>query len=154
MFTMYSSQLMLATTNFPTLKMKPRLGPMTLKTEREKLYLEYNETNVTNPKLKTEVLPDLICQPAVDRNIYSSVPGLSCRSNAKFVVCIWATKATGKLFYPRTSSETLVVKDQRSVKVGVLCPVQEPGSYWDRSAALPLSGVGEVYTDIILQQQT
>ena len=24
------------------------------------------------------------------------------------------------------------------IKVGVLCPVQQPGSYWDRSSALPL----------------
>ena len=26
------------------------------------------------------------------------------------------------------------------VKVGVLCPVQQPGSYWDRSSALQLVG--------------
>ena len=27
------------------------------------------------------------------------------------------------------------------VKVGVLCPVQQPGSYWDRSSELPLVGL-------------
>ena len=27
------------------------------------------------------------------------------------------------------------------VKVGVLCPFQQPGSYWDRSSALPLMGL-------------
>ena len=27
------------------------------------------------------------------------------------------------------------------VKVGVLRPVQQPGSYWDRSSALPLVGL-------------
>ena len=26
-------------------------------------------------------------------------------------------------------------------KVGVLCPVQQPGSYWDSSSALPLVGL-------------
>ena len=32
--------------------------------------------------------------------------------------------------------------DQRSkVKVGVLRPVQQPGSYWDRSSELPLVGL-------------
>ena len=32
-----------------------------------------------------------------------------------------------------------VVKDK--VKVGVLRPVQQPGSYWDRSSELPLVGL-------------
>ena len=33
-------------------------------------------------------------------------------------------------------------KIQRSkVKVGVLRPVQQPGSYWDRSSELPLVGL-------------
>ena len=41
---------------------------------------------------------------------------------------------------------TLAVKyilcTQRSkVKVGVLRPVQQPGSYWDRSSELPLVGL-------------
>ena len=27
------------------------------------------------------------------------------------------------------------------VKVGVLCPVQQPGLYWDRSSELPLVGL-------------
>ena len=31
--------------------------------------------------------------------------------------------------------------DSAKVKVGVLCPVQQPGSYWDRSSELPLVGL-------------
>ena len=49
-------------------------------------------------------------------------------------------------------SEQLIIKDidfygdQRGpsnvkVKVGVLRPVQQPGSYWDRSSELPLVGL-------------
>ena len=30
---------------------------------------------------------------------------------------------------------------QNKVKVGVLRPVQQPGSYWDRSSELPLVGL-------------
>ena len=30
---------------------------------------------------------------------------------------------------------------QAKVKVGVLNPVQQPGSYWDRPTVLPLVGV-------------
>ena len=33
------------------------------------------------------------------------------------------------------------VMDRTKVKVGVLRPVQQPGSYWDRSSALPLVGL-------------
>ena len=32
-------------------------------------------------------------------------------------------------------------KDKVKVKVGVLRPVQQPGSYWDRSSELPLVGL-------------
>ena len=31
--------------------------------------------------------------------------------------------------------------DNLKVKVGVLRPVQQPGSYWDRSSELPLVGL-------------
>ena len=31
--------------------------------------------------------------------------------------------------------------NQSKVKVGVLRPVQQPGSYWDRSSELPLVGL-------------
>ena len=31
--------------------------------------------------------------------------------------------------------------DKVKVKVGVLRPVQQPGSYWDRSSELPLVGL-------------
>ena len=31
--------------------------------------------------------------------------------------------------------------DRSKVKVGVLHPVQQPGSYWDRSSELPLVGL-------------
>ena len=38
--------------------------------------------------------------------------------------------------------DTLSIKDERSkVKVGVLRPSQQPGSYWDRSSELPLVGL-------------
>ena len=32
-------------------------------------------------------------------------------------------------------------KFTKKVKVGVLRPVQQPGSYWDRSSELPLVGL-------------
>ena len=33
------------------------------------------------------------------------------------------------------------VNKEIKVKVGVLSPVQQPGSYWDRSSELPLVGL-------------
>ena len=39
----------------------------------------------------------------------------------------------GSVFFP--------VIQRSKVKVGVLRPVQQPGSYWDRSSELPLVGL-------------
>ena len=35
----------------------------------------------------------------------------------------------------------IICAKQEQVKVRLLCPVQQPGSYWDRSSALPFVGV-------------
>ena len=67
-------------------------------------------------------------------------------------------KSGGKTFFgeimPVDSADTLWVKNfveialscsvseiKVKVKVGVLRPVQQPGSYWDRSSELPLVGL-------------
>ena len=40
-----------------------------------------------------------------------------------------------------TTSITTTISQRSKVKVGVLRPVQQPGSYWDRSSELPLVGL-------------
>ena len=44
---------------------------------------------------------------------------------------------TGKLLFSFLVLDQFILK----VKVGVLRPVQQPGSYWDRSSELPLVGL-------------
>ena len=41
--------------------------------------------------------------------------------------------------YPYQVSTSYTLRSK--VKVGVLRPVQQPGSYWDRSSELPLVGL-------------
>ena len=45
------------------------------------------------------------------------------------------------VFTPLTSLMKDQVASMTKVKVGVLRPVQQPGSYWDRSSELPLVGL-------------
>ena len=52
-----------------------------------------------------------------------------------FVSIIYHAGAEGK------EKVCLCMLMQKKVKVGVLRPVQQPGSYWDRSSELPLVGL-------------
>ena len=38
-------------------------------------------------------------------------------------------------------NNNVILKTDSKIKVGVLCPAQQPGLYWDRSLALPHVGV-------------
>ena len=40
-----------------------------------------------------------------------------------------------------TNGSNIKMSQSQRVKVGVLRPVQQPGSYWDRSSELPLVGL-------------
>ena len=44
-------------------------------------------------------------------------------------------------FHLYLESLNALTKQRSKVKVGVLSPVQQPGSYWDRSSELPLVGL-------------
>ena len=43
--------------------------------------------------------------------------------------------------FPHKGLTGIEPRPQRWVKVGVLRPIQQPGSYWDRSSELPLVGL-------------
>ena len=76
--------------------------------------------------------------------------GLSELSTCFDAVQIWTVALHISLILTRLHSDfqlesylqSLFLLGQRSkVKVGVLRPVQQPGSYWDRSSELPLVGL-------------
>ena len=65
----------------------------------------------------------------------------SLLSPALLMLEVWDLKTTyGKLYYLHILIESDFIFDL-SFKVGVLRPVQQPGSYWDRSSELPLVGL-------------
>ena len=54
-------------------------------------------------------------------------------NDSEIEVILFCLKHSGRLFY---FCGVLI-----QIKVGVLRPVQQPGSYWDRSSELPLVGL-------------
>ena len=50
-------------------------------------------------------------------------------------------KSRGYLGYSMVTPPSLPQRFPFESKVGVLRPVQQPGSYWDRSSELPLVGL-------------
>ena len=71
------------------------------------------------------ILADLV----VDRCTYFCGTGLKGQGSGFFM----SRSTTRVMHWDRISA--------LSVKVGVLRPVQQPGSYWDRSSELPLVGL-------------
>ena len=74
--------------------------------------------------------------PPIHMKMLNSLFVTECLSCVKYLF-IWvfmslSTHGIGHITFPLERSK---------VKVGVLRPVQQPGSYWDRSSELPLVGL-------------
>ena len=66
------------------------------------------------------------------------------------IICLWLYVRQGRIIGSHMLKTycldmglvlLLNIKNWSKVKVGVLRPVQQPGSYWDRSSELPLVGL-------------